>query len=61
MDELGYLAIGRKYGVSDTAIRKWLRQSEREQLLADGQDPTVVKIPTRTWPNRRRESDGAAA
>jgi hypothetical protein len=27
---LGYCAVGRKYGVSDTAIRKWLRQYERE-------------------------------
>jgi hypothetical protein len=27
---LGYLATGRRYGVSDNAIRKWLRQYERE-------------------------------
>ncbi|MDP2710023.1 MAG: HNH endonuclease [Solirubrobacteraceae bacterium] len=26
-----YLAVGRKYGVSDNAIRKWVRQYEREQ------------------------------
>jgi hypothetical protein len=26
-----YSAVGRKYGVSDNAIRKWLRQYEREQ------------------------------
>lgn len=25
INELGYLATGRKYGVSDTAIRKWIR------------------------------------
>jgi hypothetical protein len=25
-----YLAVGRKYGVSDNAIRKWVRQYERE-------------------------------
>ena len=25
-----YLAVGRKYGVSDNAIRKWLRAYERE-------------------------------
>jgi hypothetical protein len=31
IEELGYLAVGRKYGVSDNAIRKWLRCYEREQ------------------------------
>jgi transposase-like protein len=29
-----YLAVGRKYGVSDNAIRKWVRAYERE--AADG-------------------------
>jgi hypothetical protein len=28
--ETSYLAVGRKYGVSDNAIRKWLRAYERE-------------------------------
>jgi hypothetical protein len=28
---MGYLATGRRYGVSDNAIRKWLRTYEREQ------------------------------
>jgi hypothetical protein len=28
---LGYRAVGRHYGVSDTAIRKWIRQYERER------------------------------
>ena len=28
--ELGYLATGRKYGVSDNAIRKWVRAYEKE-------------------------------
>jgi transposase-like protein len=27
---MGYAAVGRKYGVSDNAIRKWVRQYERE-------------------------------
>lgn len=27
---LGYCAVGRRYGVSDNAIRKWIRQYERE-------------------------------
>jgi len=29
-----YLAVGRHYGVSDNAIRKWVRQYERERELA---------------------------
>jgi hypothetical protein len=60
VNRLGYLAVGRKYGVSDNAIRKWLRQYEAEQLLAEGRDPRAVKIPTRTWPNRRDRRDAAA-
>lgn len=28
---LGYAATGRRYGVSDNAIRKWIRQYERER------------------------------
>jgi len=32
--DFGYLAVGRKYGVSDNAIRKWLRQYERELALS---------------------------
>jgi transposase-like protein len=28
--QLGFLATGRKYGVSDNAIRKWIRWYERE-------------------------------
>ena len=59
IDEFGYLAVERKYGVSDTAIRKWVRQYERERAIAEGRDPTVVEIPRRTWPNRRRGTDAA--
>ena len=29
--ETSYLAVGRRYGVSDNAIRKWVRQYERER------------------------------
>jgi hypothetical protein len=32
---LGYAGTGRRYGVSDNAVRKWLRQYEREQASAD--------------------------
>jgi transposase-like protein len=31
VNALGYLATGRRYGVSDNAIRKWLRWYERER------------------------------
>lgn len=27
----GYLAVGRKYGVSDNAVRKWVRWYERQR------------------------------
>ena len=59
IDELGYLAVGRKYGVSDNAIRKWVRQYERERAIAEGRDADVVEIPRRTWPTRRRDRDAA--
>jgi hypothetical protein len=32
--ELGWSAVGRQYGVSDNAIRKWIRAYEREALRA---------------------------
>jgi hypothetical protein len=54
VDELGYLAVGRKYRVSDNAIRKWLLEYERERLTAEGRDPAEANIPKGTWPNRRR-------
>ena len=28
---MGYRGVGRKYGVSDNSVRKWIRQYEREQ------------------------------
>jgi hypothetical protein len=30
IDALGWSAVGRRYGVSDNAVRKWVRQYERE-------------------------------
>jgi transposase len=57
--ELGYTGVGRKYGVSDNAIRKWVRQYERQRAVADGRDPDVIEIPTRTWPNQRRHDEAA--
>jgi hypothetical protein len=37
--ELGYLAVGRRYGVSDNAIRKWCRAYERERASGDRVSP----------------------
>jgi hypothetical protein len=34
--EVGYLAVGRRYGVSDNSIRKWVKQYEREQVRGQG-------------------------
>jgi hypothetical protein len=51
----GYRAVGRKYGVSDNAIRKWILDYERRRALEEGRDPEAVEIPTRTWPNRTWE------
>jgi len=34
--ETSFVAVGRKYGVSDNAIRKWVRQYEREKAAARG-------------------------
>ncbi len=34
--ETSYRAVGRRYGVSDNAIRKWVRQYEREAAALEG-------------------------
>jgi hypothetical protein len=57
VETLGYSAVGRKYGVSDNAIRKWLREYEQERLRAEGRATDDAQIPTRTWPSRRRSHD----
>lgn len=31
IDALGWSAVGRRHGVSDNAVRKWVRRYEREQ------------------------------
>lgn len=37
----GYCAVGRKYGVSDNAVRKWVRFYER-QAEREGRDSAAV-------------------
>jgi transposase-like protein len=36
IEATSYVAVGRKYGVSDNAIRKWVRQYEREAGALEG-------------------------
>lgn len=35
IEETSYLAVGRKYGVSDNAVRKWVRWYERDRELSE--------------------------
>ena len=35
VNAIGYLATGRRYGLTDNAIRKWLKQYEREAEQAE--------------------------
>lgn len=39
VEESSYLAVGRKYGVSDNTIRKWLKQKIVEPIQQPSQDP----------------------
>jgi hypothetical protein len=59
VNRIGYRAVGRKYNVSDNAVRKWIREYARERAIDEGRDPSVVEIPTRTWPNRRDRREAA--
>jgi hypothetical protein len=36
----GFSAVGRRYGVSDNAVRKWMRQYARERVASAGGSPT---------------------
>jgi hypothetical protein len=54
IDELGYVGTANKYGVSDNAIRKWVRTMLGERSDADVHGQLTLLLPRRTWPNRRR-------
>ena len=41
---MSFLAVGRKYGVSDNAVRKWLRWYER-QAARGGADAVAESPP----------------
>lgn len=38
IEATNYRAVGRKYGVTDNAVRKWVRSYEREASRVDGDD-----------------------
>ena len=50
----GFSATGRRYGVSDTAIRKWLLWFEREAALGRGEDPPTLADIRRKYGKRRK-------
>jgi hypothetical protein len=41
VEQLGFSAVGRKYGVSDNAIRKWIRWYENERAAVAQRPPPV--------------------
>ena len=51
IERTSYLAVGRKYGVSDTAIRKWIlwyeREAEREGMESQLANGSQLSLPTR--------------
>lgn len=57
IEETSYLAVGRKYGVSDSAIRKWVVWYEREAArLAEGADDGRAAALVRTGSRRAWEA-----
>lgn len=57
ISESNWSAVGRKYGVSDNAIRKWVRQYEREAIAAGSRS-----VPgTESLAERAPREDPAAA
>jgi hypothetical protein len=44
IEAMGYSAVGRKYGVSDNAIRKWVRFYERQREREEAEGETAVGV-----------------
>ena len=38
VESMSFLAVGRKYGVSDNAVRKWIRWYEHQRELAGSKE-----------------------
>jgi transposase-like protein len=47
IEATSYCAVGRKYGVSDNAVRKWVRFYEREREAASGASADAVSAAPR--------------
>ena len=58
IEESSWSAVGRRYGVSDNAIRKWVRQYEREQAARDAR---VSGAAARGQSKRKNVPTGASA
>ena len=59
IEALGYLAVGRKYGVSDNAIRKWRRAYEAERATAGAVDDGWRPLGPPAGPGADPGGDGA--
>jgi hypothetical protein len=59
IEALGYLAVGRKYGVSDNAIRKWRRAYEAERATAAAVDDRWRPLGPPAGPGADPGGDGA--
>ncbi len=62
IEATSYLAVGRKYGVSDNAVRKWVRWYERqiEREAAESEKPGSVAKDAPGSASSRVESRRAA-
>lgn len=55
VENLGFAATGRKYGVSDNAVRKWIRSYERRQL---GKEPSETNSHTNSHTESAKRKKG---
>ena len=54
-------AVGRRYGVSDNAVRKWVRMYERERAATGGRETAAVDDPDRAAKEKCELADRLAA
>jgi transposase-like protein len=60
LEATSYVAVGRKYGVSDNAIRKWVGAYERERERAAGGAGDAEVIPIDSAQSSNPRMDDAA-
>ena len=61
IDALGWSAVGRKYGVSDNAVRKWVRWYEAERDASGDAEPAPAqgdRLAVPAAPDQAARSDG---